>query len=80
MKVINCKTMRSSVLVAAGVMLLGVALLMPAMILPRPLPGLFVAMIYPGFAALLVGPAILFTTALVSLLPPVRTRLDNCIH
>jgi hypothetical protein len=72
--------MRTTVVVSAVLLLVGVLLLTPAMILPKPLPYPFVILIYPGFAALLMSPVVLLATALASLVPSINARLENCQH
>ena len=65
---------------SAALMLLGIGLLGLVLLPPEPTPNFLVVLIYPAFAALLVSPLVLFATALVSLLPSINHRLENCQH
>ena len=72
--------MRTAVLAAAILFLLGMVLLGLVLSLPEPKPHFLVVLIYPAFTALLLSPAVLLATALASLLPSVNHRLENCQH
>jgi hypothetical protein len=80
MYVFTCKTMRTAVLSAAVLLLLGVLLLSPVIFMSRPIPQGLWLLVYPGFAALLMSPVVLLVTALTSLIPSVNARLQNCQH
>jgi hypothetical protein len=72
--------MRTAVILAAGLLLLALLLLAPAIFMTKPLPPMLVLLVYPGFAALVMSPIILLVTAVTSLLPSVNNRLQNCQH
>jgi hypothetical protein len=55
-------------------------LLLPVILLPKPLPVPVVFFIYPAFGALVLSPLVLLATALVSLVPSVNAQLQNCQH
>ncbi len=72
--------MRAAVIASGSMLVLSVVLLAPVLLLSDPVPGLFVWFVYPGFAALLISPAILLAAALASLVPSVNEHLKNCQH
>lgn len=72
--------MRTAVILAGGLLLLAILLLSPAIFLPSPVPHYLVVLVYPGFAALVMGPIVLLAAAVTSLIPSVNARLQNCQH
>ena len=78
--IFTCKSMRTAVMAAVVLLAIGFLLMAPALILPEPVPHAMVILIYPGFAALLMSPVIIFLAALASLFPSVNARLENCQH
>ncbi len=80
MSLISCKTMRTAVFLAGGLLLLAILLLSPVILMAKPVPHALILLVYPGFAALLMSPIVLMATAFTSLLPSVSARLQNCQH
>ncbi|MEN8179998.1 MAG: hypothetical protein ABFS39_15460 [Pseudomonadota bacterium] len=76
----SCKSMRTAIIVAGGLLSLAILLLSPVILLPKPLPYVVTLFVYPGFAALILSPVILIATALTSLVPSVNAQLQNCQH
>jgi hypothetical protein len=72
--------MRTAVLLSVGSLLVAIILLSPVIFTQQPVPDYLMVLVYPGFAALVMSPVILFATALTSLMPSVRVRLENCQH
>ncbi len=72
---VSCKLMRSSVLVAGGLLALGILLEVLAQTTPLPLTANLLAIV-----AILASPAIMLAAFLVGLLPARLTHLDECQH
>jgi hypothetical protein len=72
--------MRTAVLTAGALLLLALLLLSPALFMSEPIPHTLMLLVYPGFAALIMSPLVLVATALISLVPSVNERLQNCQH
>ncbi len=76
----TCQSMRTAIIIAGSLLAVAILLLLPVIILPKPLPYPVVLFVYPGFAALILSPLVLLATAVVSLVPSVNSQLHNCQH
>ena len=76
----TCSSMKTAIIISGSLLALAVLLLLPVILLPKPLPDPVVLLVYPGFGALILSPLVLLVTALVSLVPSVNAQLHNCQH
>ena len=76
----TCNSMRTGIIIAGSLLVLAIILLLPVILLPKPLPVPVVFFIYPAFGSLVLSPLVLLVTALVSLVPSVNAQLQNCQH
>jgi hypothetical protein len=78
--VLGCKTMREGVVVAAVFFIGGLLLTLAAQhVVPSTLH-MDHAVLFLGFVLLLLAPIVLVSTFLISVLPGVRHKLDQCDH
>ena len=80
MTLFTCNTLRATILLAGGLLALAILLLLPVILLPKPLPYAVTLLVYPGFATLIMSPLVLVAVGIISALPSVNAQLHNCQH
>ena len=80
MLIVNCKSMRLAVTLAAGLFAVGVIFQVPALLAQGNSAFALVILSFLGLAAMALGLTTILLTAAMALLPAVSKRLDACQH
>ena len=80
MSKINCRVIRSTVFIAALLLIVGIALQAPRLLLDGQLPVLTTLLSGTGLLAMVLSPVVMVTTAILTLIPSIARDLELCEH
>lgn len=80
MSKINCKFLRRSVIIAAVLLLLGIALQAPRLLLDGQFPLAATLLSGTGLLAMVLSPVLMVTTAVLTMIPGIAKELELCEH
>lgn len=76
----DCRSLRVTVAIAAGLLFLGVALQAPRLLLDGQYASLTTFLSGTGLLAMVLSPVLMVTTAVITLVPAIAKNLALCEH